>query len=96
MGAKGDLQSNLFLPMGKVRMGCPMGRLGWDVLWVVLWVYPGLSLDVFVVVTSSPPSSAGCVDRRELALEGQDTLLTMSHKAHKNIGCLSRFLSKII
>ena len=68
MGAKGDLQSNLFLPMGKVRMGCPMGRLGWDVLWVVLWVYPGLSLDVFVVVTSSPPSSAGCVDRRELAL----------------------------
>ena len=63
MGAEGDLQSNKFLPLGKVRMGCPLGRLGW----VALWVYPGLSLDVFVVVTSSPPS-AGCVDRRELAL----------------------------
>ena len=52
----------MFLPFGKGRMGL---RLGWV---VVLWVYPGLSLDVFVVVTSSPPSSAGCVDRRELAL----------------------------
>ena len=46
----------------------PLGRLGWVALWVVLWVYPGLSLDVFVVVTSSPPSAAGWVDRRELAL----------------------------
>ena len=29
MGADGSIQSNLFLPLGKVRMGCPWGRLGW-------------------------------------------------------------------
>ena len=29
MGAEVQVQSNLFLPFGKVRMGCPLGRLGW-------------------------------------------------------------------
>ena len=28
MGAKSDLQSNMFIPFGKDRMGCPMG-LSW-------------------------------------------------------------------
>ena len=29
MGADVNILSNLFLPFGKVRMGCPLGRLGW-------------------------------------------------------------------
>ena len=42
MGADGNIQTNLFLPFGKVRMGCPLGegqdglpiggRLGWVIL----------------------------------------------------------------
>ena len=32
-------QSNLFLPLGKVRMGCPLGRSGWVILRGMLgWV----------------------------------------------------------
>ena len=33
MGADDSILSNLFLPFGKARMGCPLGRLGWVVLW---------------------------------------------------------------
>ena len=32
MGADGNIQTNLFLPFGKVRMGCPWGKLGWVAL----------------------------------------------------------------
>ena len=32
MGADGNIQTNLFLPFGKVRMGCPWGRSGWVIL----------------------------------------------------------------
>ena len=32
MGADGNIQTNLFLPLGKVRMGCPLGRFGWVAL----------------------------------------------------------------
>ena len=33
-------QSNLFLPLGKVRMGCPLGRSGWVILRGMLgWVW---------------------------------------------------------
>ena len=27
-----QLQSNLFLPFGKVRMGYPLGKLGWVII----------------------------------------------------------------
>ena len=31
VGADVNMRSNQFLPFGKVRMGCPLGRLGWVV-----------------------------------------------------------------
>ena len=48
MGADDSILSNLFLPFGKVRMGCPLGRLGWVIPLEKVrmglrseWVYPG-------------------------------------------------------
>ena len=32
MGADADLQSNLFLPLGKVRMGYPSGEARWGLM----------------------------------------------------------------
>ena len=47
MGADVDLQSNLFLPLGKARMGCLRGRLGggWmAVCGVIIIVSPRLRI----------------------------------------------------
>ena len=39
-------QSNLFLPLGKVRMGCPLGRSGWVILRGMLgWVRDRVGAD---------------------------------------------------
>ena len=39
-------QSNLFLPLGKVRMGCPWGRSGWVILRGMLgWVRDRVGAD---------------------------------------------------
>ena len=44
-------QSNLFLPLGKVRMGCPWGRSGWVILRGMLgWVRDRVGADAIRLV----------------------------------------------
>ena len=44
-------QSNLFLPFGKVRMGCPWGRSGWVILRGMLgWVRDRVGADAIRLV----------------------------------------------